>query len=122
MDIWQKTLACPRGEQTCEVLPGGTYALKMSGMTSAWEEPWKELREDETLVCCYWPEPRDVPVGGQLGKKAALQKKPIRFLAGMYGDKWGTQSSSYMIGGRRLVLKHCRHLGLLSFSVYVVPQ
>lgn len=51
-------------------------------------------------------------MGGQLGKKAALQKKPIRFLAGTYGDRWGTQSSSYMIGGRRLVLKHCRHLGL----------
>lgn len=61
-------------------------------------------------------------MGGQLGKNAALQKKPITFLAGTYGDVWGTQASSYMIGGRRLVLKHYGHLGLLSFSVWSLSE
>lgn len=61
-------------------------------------------------------------MGGQLGKKAALQKKPIRLLAGTYGDGWGAQASSFMIGGRRRVLKHSRRLGLLSFSVWSLSE
>lgn len=60
--------------------------------------------------------------GRSVVQEGSPSKKPIRFLAGTYGGGWGAQASSYMIGGRRLVLKHCRHLWLLSFSVWSLSE